>query len=62
MTPTNYLGELSYYTTDETLALISELKSDDLQAIMDTGASGWAKPEKEFLVVSVVVNLKNGSI
>ena len=40
MTPTNYLGELSYYTTDETLALISELRSDDLQAIMDTGASG----------------------
>ena len=59
MTPTNYLDKLPYYTT---LALISELKSDDLQAIMDTGASGWAKPEKEFLVVSVVVNLKNGSI
>ena len=37
MTPTNYLDKISYYTT---LALISELKSDDLQATMDTGAPG----------------------
>ena len=32
--------KISYYITDETLALISEFKPDNVQAIMDTGASG----------------------